>query len=701
MPVTPASILAAIDRRRLALAAQTGAPKNLPYTWAAAAIGVHSSLISRLKAGQMPAPESIDKIALWVGGAEALECETCDGLALDEEDSDEETGMIVALIPAEGDPIMAASSSEPSAHITTVWMGDDPELIDVDAILAEVATLAEVFEPFTVAPDKRGTLGDDGADVVFVDGADLFALREALLAEGTAVRAAFDAVEQFPEWTPHITLGYPDNPARTDYDIADHAEVSIDRIAVWIAGRYDTYTLGEITEDDAVTAAAADDQRIYAIQAVGARLSDSSDPETQAAVARVRELLMEGAVGVSVMLDFHPDDAAIISDAEARAAEDDFSQPFESYLPEGFTPRQRIRHTAIVDTPAFADARLTIDDDGSLSGPVTFEGIWTGDIRFPAEPMQIDLEATRVPSPIIWDRHDGDHTGMTVGSIAGFERAEVEAAFTSGRPILDDRAITASMQGLTFPARYFAATVPTAPEPIRIGQPDARGYRSIRGLAAPVGTCHRGAATCFTYPGTKDKTYAHFHTGALVGLDDGRDIRVGALTLGGAHLDVALAREGVVADRVGSHRDDANRVFALVRAFESRFGLMIAGVIPPDITEATVARALACAPSVELWPTGRRGERALVGVHLVPRPAWPVMASLGSAELVASPSPIELEEPGEEVTQLGEVMEFDMSEMLTPVMERLTRLDEALARIHQDVSTVLALTPVPDDIIPE
>lgn len=561
--ITAESLLAAIDRRRVALGAQTGSVEPIPYTAVAAAVGVHSALFSRLKKGTMPTQENIAKLAAWVGDETALHCAPCEELAADTD--------------------------------------ADPEALGTEAVEQDIA-VAEL-------------------------------------------------------------------------------EPSSNELAP-----------------------------VYAIRAVSGRLSESEDPETQAAVNRVRELLAEGAVGVSVLLDLHPDDAARIGEAEKKAAADGWENPLSDYLPDGFVPRQRIRHTAIVDTPAFADARLAIADDGTLTGDVTFEGIYTGDVRYAAEPETIDLEASNVPSPIIWDRQDGDHSGMTVGFIDLFERVDAPEG-TSGRPVFDDEAITASMAPLTMPAAYFAQTMPTGAEPLRISQPDAKGYRAIRGLAAPKGICHRSSMACFTFPNDPDPQLRHFHTGTLLRLDDGRDIRVGAVTYAGHHLDPALAKQGVKIDQTNNYRDDASRVLALVRAWPTRFGLMIAGVIPPDVTEADVTRVLACSPSVELWPRND-GKRTLMGIHVVPRPAWPVMASVGAATIAVTDEPIILEEPDAEAlaaetdTPEGDAVEatlevFDMTEALAPVTERLDALQAKLDALTVTADAILALTPLDGIEIPE
>lgn len=701
--ITAESLLSAVEARRIELGS---AESPISYSEAARAIGVHSAIFSRLKRTLMPSPESVSKIGEWVGGEEKLHCSTCTDLAEDDpedeipakgeddpkgEEPKENGGAIVALIPASSDPIYAASSEEPSAHMTTIWMGESSGITDPDAIVEEVKLLASEFAPFEASVNRRGELGDDGADAIFLDAPqEALDIREALLEDGTGVRAAYDAVDQYPEWTPHVTLGYADAPAKEDYPVEDGQTVKFDRIAVWLADRYETFDLsgGEREPEE--------QGLVKAVFARG-KLSTSEDPDTQASINRAKELLEEGAVGVSVSLDLHPDDVQIYADAEKKADADEWQNPIESYLPEGFAPRQRIRHTAIVGTPAFADARLTLLEDGvSVEGVVTFQGEWTGDIR---NVDMIDLESSRTPSPILYNRDSEGHEGPTIGYLTEFEW--VERPPSSHRPKIDDEAITASIKPLEMPARYFAQTVPTKAEPLRIGAKDKDGYRAIYGLAAPKGICHRSTGACFTWPGDPDPKHRHFHTGNLLGLDDGSDIRVGALTIGGAHLDAELAKRGVRASTAGNYRDDANRVFALVRAFETRYGLMISGIVPPDVSDAEVTRALACSPSVEFWPDDR-GKRTLVGIHLVPRPAWPVMSSMGSADIVTTDVEIELEEqPEEELSTDPEVVEFDLSDQFDGLAGKIDSLSEQLAKIAQVTDAILALTPVGDIEIPE
>lgn len=390
-------------------------------------------------------------------------------------------------------------------------------------------------------------------------------------------------------------------------------------------------------EDEGADGVAVDENAKTAAIHGSGRLSTSEDPETQSALSRVRELLLEGAVGVSIAHDMDPDtmpSPEAIEAAEKKAWEDDDWDELEELYKD---VKARPRHVAIVDTPAFSDAKLTLAEDGSVVGPIVFEGTWTGDTRrLPYGGLVWDENL--LPIPIIWDRHDGDHTGMTVGLIDTLWRVDgEESSLREEGPSGEDvDAVVAAAGTSMLSARYFERFSAKSAEPVHIDAPDANGMRRIWGHAAPRGVCHRsGNNGCFQYPGDVDAQHKGFHTGAAVTLDNGETIRVGALTLGGAHIDPKLAKQGVGVYDAGSHRDNANRTLAMVRAWEDPHGLAFSGVLMPDATEADLFRAQASAPSVELWPTGRGNQRTLIGIHLVPTPAWPVTASVGSAEIQA------------------------------------------------------------------
>lgn len=172
------------------------------------------------------------------------------------------TGAIVALLPADDDPIVAASSQ--LAHVTMVYLGDAADLTDeqVTQIRDYVADIARgASDEMTAVPESRGELGEEGADVVFLRSDGLTELHDSLVSENGPITDASEF-----DFNPHITLGYPDEPAEADYDPDEHDEVRFDRLAVWIGEDRTEFPLAnddseaepeDAGEADSITAAAA------------------------------------------------------------------------------------------------------------------------------------------------------------------------------------------------------------------------------------------------------------------------------------------------------------------------------------------------------------------------------------------------------------------------------------------------------------
>jgi hypothetical protein len=139
-------------------------------------------------------------------------------------------------------------------------------------------------------------------------------------------------------------------------------------------------------------------------------------------------------------------------------------------------------------------------------------------------------------------------------------------------------------------------------------------------------------------------------------------------------------------------------VFAMVRAWETPHGLAISGVVMPGVDRDTLMRAMTLAPSVELWPAGRG--RTLVGVHLVPTPAWPVAASAGGdVQTLTTQDHIHVIDPeGGFCAECGDDFEDEPTEEKPPsmseVMESLKRIEKAVALLAEEVLTDV---PLPED----
>lgn len=147
--------------------------------------------------------------------------------------------LIVVALPSPEDPVRKISS-EKEPHLTLLYLGDpgyDESQIALITGFVEHAT--SQISQFHLEVERRGVLGDKNADVLFFDKRwvkDVAAFRTQLL-QNDLVSNAFLSTDQFSEWSPHLTLGYPDSPAKNSpYDVA-YSSVRFDRIALW-TGNY-------------------------------------------------------------------------------------------------------------------------------------------------------------------------------------------------------------------------------------------------------------------------------------------------------------------------------------------------------------------------------------------------------------------------------------------------------------------------------
>lgn len=159
------------------------------------------------------------------------------------------SSLVIVAIPAADDKVWKISSDK-VPHLTLLHLGETEQVAHLDRIMQFVEHTIQTCEhgPFMLSVDYRDTLGQDEADVLFfekdwdVKWIDQF--RHQLLQNGT-IRTAFESSQQFmrdteadsppqyAEWIPHLTLGYPDTPAKKDDDEHGIHWVSFDRIAVW------------------------------------------------------------------------------------------------------------------------------------------------------------------------------------------------------------------------------------------------------------------------------------------------------------------------------------------------------------------------------------------------------------------------------------------------------------------------------------
>ena len=148
--------------------------------------------------------------------------------------------LAIVALPAKDDYVYKISS-EKVPHLTLLFLGDDatkvnnlPKILDFVGHAAKQSLLR-----FGLEVDKRGELGPELADVLFFSktkwsGFETVNNYRSYLLKDNNIRTAYDSATQFPEFTPHLTLGYPATPAKPDNrDYPGISYVQFDRIAVW------------------------------------------------------------------------------------------------------------------------------------------------------------------------------------------------------------------------------------------------------------------------------------------------------------------------------------------------------------------------------------------------------------------------------------------------------------------------------------
>jgi hypothetical protein len=656
---------------------------GIPLSWSEIAedVGIHAAAFSRLKNGQLPGPRTLRMLMEWlevdaeefkVGGNASLP------LGGRDEPWDGEAATNRVFKWATND----SGELDPAKLRTAFFYIDTSK--DLKTRQAYKLPFCDVSGGLHIVPRGMSAVsGGHGVDeITGASSAEKQAIKRKIC--GIYKRI----VEKYDDW--------PDCPFNPDGTRPERRERRNDAD---VEG--DSLTL---ETEDTVDDETQDNEKTAGIIGKGS-LSQSEDPRTQALVARVQELLREGAVAVSIKHDLHPEVSAKLALLEESFTDENEEtrlaaiQEAEALYKDADI---RPRHVAIVDTAAFSNARLTLGEDGyTVEGPVTFEGIYTGDVRtLKYGSLQWDDEL--LPIPIIWDPENNDHDGVVVGYMGGLER--VDGMTTAVRPEAvseeEVEAVVAAAGSSALPASYFDTKWDAKKIPLTVTDEDSNGLRHIYGYSAPYGVCHRSdMGACFQYPKDVDKQHKGFHTGQQITLSDGSTVRVGALTLGGKHINPHLARQGVTALDVNSHRDDANTVFAMVRAWEGPHGLAVSGVVMPGADRDDLLRAAASAPSVELWPSGRG--RTLVGIHLVPTPAWPVAASAGGddTQILTATEHVHVTNPeGGFCAECGDEP-FEQTE--TPDGDRMAGIEASLSRIEKAVALlaeeVLTDVPNPDD----
>lgn len=149
---------------------------------------------------------------------------------------DSSTGWAIVAVPEKDDYVWNISS-EKIPHMTMLFLGEqsDPYLEkQIVDFLEHVA--ATSMSSFIMDVDRRDTLGENKADVLFFSNHSAKPLGDirSMLLKNDAIKRAYDSTEQYPEWTPHLTLGYPETPAHPDNrDYPGISYIRFDRLFLW------------------------------------------------------------------------------------------------------------------------------------------------------------------------------------------------------------------------------------------------------------------------------------------------------------------------------------------------------------------------------------------------------------------------------------------------------------------------------------
>lgn len=149
---------------------------------------------------------------------------------------DRSNDIVIVALPSEHDYVRQISS-EKEPHLTLLYLGKN-NFNETELMLATkyVEFASSMLHRFSLEVESRGELGDKSADVLFFNtewSQNLTAFRENLL-RYDPIEQAYLSVDQFPWWVPHLTLGYPETPAKKENSIDPRFfSVEFDRIALW------------------------------------------------------------------------------------------------------------------------------------------------------------------------------------------------------------------------------------------------------------------------------------------------------------------------------------------------------------------------------------------------------------------------------------------------------------------------------------
>ena len=187
------------------------------------------------------------------------------------------TTKVVALLPRDDDPTRQIASGD-HPHVTLFHLGDgETNMEKLKSLVENTASLGYTFpDPFDMIAGE-GTLGVEGAHVYFLD-ARFSEKVHSQMEVDPWFQSEINKAEQFPTWTPHITIGYPDAPAEKVSERPDG--IVYDRLAIFDRGEVIEYPIDFTDADD--QSEAPEEESVVAS-------GDIQDEELSAAVEELQQ----------------------------------------------------------------------------------------------------------------------------------------------------------------------------------------------------------------------------------------------------------------------------------------------------------------------------------------------------------------------------------------------------------------------------
>lgn len=165
--------------------------------------------------------------SLWYGCRCHLEVVEEDLTAALQPSTPEGYTAVVVALPADGDPVRELGPEE--SHLTLVYLGEQEVSEEVEDAIAEYAqALSETIEMPVVGVDILGE--DNDAEVLMLAPDTPSQVRDGLLE--VLREHGLDDASEWPEYTPHVTLGYI--PEGEEGEVVEPPEaITFDRLAIW------------------------------------------------------------------------------------------------------------------------------------------------------------------------------------------------------------------------------------------------------------------------------------------------------------------------------------------------------------------------------------------------------------------------------------------------------------------------------------